>query len=170
MSFCIFNVAKEPTTSKKVSSADPSLLSPAKEVKSSKEKPTCDDFGDDVLDEFLKSNIKKKDSSNVKLTSPVKHKSKDNSFQDEDDDLLDDLSLSQFSPSKDNKIKSTHKTSNSLGDLSNKSSSSKGNEERRGSYFDDFLQKLSPKHGSSLPTTPDIPEENLKNNDGKVFK
>lgn len=119
------------------------------------------------MDEFLESNVNKTVSSDIKLTSPHKTKSKKNSFPNEDDDFLDDLSLSQFSPSKDTKTKSTPKTSDILEDFNTKNTTSKAAENRRGSYFDDFLQKLSPKHRNNVPITPDISDENLKNNNGK---
>lgn len=82
---------------------------------------------------------------------------------------MDDLSLSQFSPPKDKKTKSTPKTSDILDDFNTKNTTSKAVVDRRGSYFDDFLQKLSPKHGNNVPITPGISDENLKNNDGKYI-
>lgn len=120
------------------------------------------------MDEFLESNVNKTVSSDIKLASPHKTKSKKNSFpNEEDDDFLDNLSLSQFSPSKDTNTRSTPKTSDILDDFNSKNTTSAAAENRRGSYFDDFLQKLSPKHKNNVPVTSGISDENLKNNDGK---
>lgn len=116
--------------------------------------------------------VGKSSSSKIKTATPEKNFTKQKSIYDEEIDFLNDSNTNNFSPSKEKsnynpikKTKSIDKQPDELGDLNATGRrGSKAPEERRGSFLDEFLQKLSPRHG--MKKTSDILEEN-KNIEGR---